>query len=232
MSALSRSTPSFRSRPSVSDLYAPLGRCEELKCPDLALDVFANRPKYGMDLASPTIGRRLLHALHAHHPLSASVTLGALYGLYRLPSLASDPIACALLLTACLRATTASATPAPPPSSASSSTSPDAPSDAVTTPPVAPAKSTAKPARVVANALLPVLRDLLAKTEPMPIDPNGPRKGAGHAGEVVRERVWLKWCLQRIERALVSRGEDAGWVHEWRVRSGYVSEEMVGRAAV
>ena len=208
-----------------------LGRCEELRCPDLALDVFANRPKYGMDLASPATGRRLLHALHAHHPLSASVTLGALYGLYRLPPLASDPIACALLLSACLRATTASATPVPPPSSASS-TSPDAPSDAAPTPPVAPAKSTAKPARVVANALLPVLRDLLAKTEPMPIDPNGPRKGAGHAGELVRERVWLKWCLHRIERALVSRGEDAGWVREWRVRSGYVSEEMVGRAAV
>ncbi|KAI0065054.1 hypothetical protein BV25DRAFT_1822163 [Artomyces pyxidatus] len=79
-------------------------RCAELKCPDLALAVFSDRPKYRFDLSSPTAGRELLNALHRDRPLSECIELSALYQLYELPPLAADPVACTLLVDACLRA--------------------------------------------------------------------------------------------------------------------------------
>ncbi|THH21231.1 hypothetical protein EW146_g315 [Bondarzewia mesenterica] len=174
-------------------------RCEELKCADLALGVFSDRPKYGLDLASPKAARRLLHSLHAEHPLSSSITLAALYRLYGLPALATDPVACALLTSACLRV----AKPIPTNSNTEIDT-----------------KGTErKSARTVANALVPALKDVLESTKPMPIKG---QKGLGKDGEVTRERVWMKWCLRKIEKALVGKGEDAEWVHKWRIRSGYI----------
>ena len=80
-----------------------LGRCQELHCPELALKVFSDRPKYGLDLSSPAAARLLLHSLHLERPLTDSITLAALYPSYRLPPLASDPVACAMLTIACLR---------------------------------------------------------------------------------------------------------------------------------
>ncbi|KAI0311218.1 hypothetical protein OF83DRAFT_1177799 [Amylostereum chailletii] len=79
-----------------------VARCDELKCPDLALAVFGNRPRYRFDLTSPQAARHLLHSLHDNLPLSSSMALAALYSLYKLPSLSSDPIACTLLLAKCL----------------------------------------------------------------------------------------------------------------------------------
>ncbi|KAH9922635.1 uncharacterized protein B0H18DRAFT_879217, partial [Fomitopsis serialis] len=78
-------------------------RCEELKCPDLALNVFADHSKYGFDLASPRAARRLLHALHDEYPLKDTITLAALFGVYKLPPISSDLISCAMFTAACLK---------------------------------------------------------------------------------------------------------------------------------
>ncbi len=80
-------------------------RCRELRCTLLALQVFSDHPKYGMDL-NPAAGRQLLHDLHVEHPLSESITLSALYSIYALPSISGDLISCALLTSACYKTAT------------------------------------------------------------------------------------------------------------------------------
>lgn len=78
------------------------GRCIELRCPELALTVFNNRPAYRMDLTLPA-ARQLLYTLHEGRQFSDVVQLAALFPLYNLPDLSSDPISCALFMSACLR---------------------------------------------------------------------------------------------------------------------------------
>ena len=93
------STPGIVSTPS--DILI-IGRCVELRCPELALTVFSNRPAYRMDLTLPA-ARQLLYILHEGRQVSDVVHLAALFPLYNLPALSSDPISCALLTSACLR---------------------------------------------------------------------------------------------------------------------------------
>ncbi len=65
-----------------------------------------------MDLTL-TAARRLLYAFHEEGTLSDAVTVAALFPLYDLPALSSDPVSCALLISACLReANTSSSEPA------------------------------------------------------------------------------------------------------------------------
>jgi len=78
-------------------------RCEELKCPTLALKVFSNHTKYGFDLSSIQAGRHLLHSLHVEHPIQETITLAALYKVYNLPAISSDLISCAMLTSACFK---------------------------------------------------------------------------------------------------------------------------------
>lgn len=77
-------------------------RCSELHCPQLALAVFSNRPAHRMDLTLAA-ARRLLYAFHEEGTLSDVVTVAALFPLYNLPALSSDPVSCALFISACLR---------------------------------------------------------------------------------------------------------------------------------
>ena len=55
-----------------------------------------------MDLTLPA-ARQLLYTLHEGRQLSDVVLLAALFPFYNLPDLTSDPISCALLVSACLR---------------------------------------------------------------------------------------------------------------------------------
>ena len=66
------------------------------------MSVFSNRPAYRVDLTL-VAARHLLYALHEKRQLSNIVILAALFPLYNLPALSSDPISCALLVSACLR---------------------------------------------------------------------------------------------------------------------------------
>ena len=91
--------------PAATDLLSNLlytGRCVELHCPELALSVFSNRPAYRMDLTL-VAARQLLHALHEEHQLSSIFILAALFPAYNIPALSSDPVCCALVVSACLR---------------------------------------------------------------------------------------------------------------------------------
>jgi len=87
-------------------------RCSELHCPQLALAVFGNRPAHRMDLTLAA-ARRLLYAFHEEGTLSDVVTVAALFPLYKLPALSSDPISCALFISACLREANASGSESP-----------------------------------------------------------------------------------------------------------------------
>ena len=78
------------------------GRCDELDCSDLALDVFSNHSKYGFPLTSIAVARQLMHSLHLKHPLASSVTLMALYPAYNLPPVSTDLVSSTMLVTACL----------------------------------------------------------------------------------------------------------------------------------
>ena len=92
-------------RPVITDLHLNLlvtGRCVELRCLELALNVFSNRPAYRMDLTL-TAARQLLYDFHELRQFSNMVILAALFPRYNLPALSSDPISCALFLSACLR---------------------------------------------------------------------------------------------------------------------------------
>ncbi|THG94750.1 hypothetical protein EW026_g6775 [Hermanssonia centrifuga] len=94
-----------RLRISETTVNVFVHRCRELRCTLLALQVFSDHPKYGMDL-NPAAGRQLLHDLHVEHPLSESITLSALYSIYALPSISGDLISCALLTSACYKTAT------------------------------------------------------------------------------------------------------------------------------
>ncbi|KAG2143551.1 uncharacterized protein EDB93DRAFT_1251967 [Suillus bovinus] len=78
-------------------------RCEELKCPTLALKVFGDHSKYGLGLSSLFAARHMLHSVYDKRPLSDSMTVAALFGVYKLPPVSSDLAACAMLYVACLK---------------------------------------------------------------------------------------------------------------------------------
>lgn len=86
--------------------YSHAGRCEELDCPQLALKVFGNHSKYGFDLSSEKAARHLLHSLHVEHPISDTMTLLALYQVYKLPPISNDLISSAMVASACFKAGT------------------------------------------------------------------------------------------------------------------------------
>lgn len=68
--------------------------------------MFSNHSKYGFDLDHLPAARQLLHSLHVEHPLEDSVTLSALYGVYKLPAISSDLVSCAMLTSALFKAKT------------------------------------------------------------------------------------------------------------------------------
>ncbi|KIK89809.1 hypothetical protein PAXRUDRAFT_831758 [Paxillus rubicundulus Ve08.2h10] len=78
-------------------------RCEELKCPLLALKVFGDHPKYGFSLSSFFAARNLLHSLYGEYPVENTIAAASLFGVYKLPSVTSDPVCSAMLYAACIR---------------------------------------------------------------------------------------------------------------------------------
>ncbi|KAG2033884.1 hypothetical protein BDR03DRAFT_1013897 [Suillus americanus] len=84
-------------------------RCEELECPTLALKVFGDHSKYGLGLSSLFAARHMLHSVYEKRPLSDSMTVAALFGVYKLPPVSSDLAACSMLYVACLKDNSANA---------------------------------------------------------------------------------------------------------------------------
>ncbi|KZV76625.1 hypothetical protein PENSPDRAFT_622544 [Peniophora sp. CONT] len=77
-------------------------RCNQLKCPTLAVDVFSNRPYYRFDLKSVEAARELLHSVYKDSLFKESVLVSTLFTLYNLPPLANDIVSCSMLLSQCL----------------------------------------------------------------------------------------------------------------------------------
>ena len=146
--------------------------------------MFSDHPKYGFDLNHLPAARRLLHSLHAQYPLENTITLSALYGVYKLPPISSDLVSCALLASACFKANTPEAL-------------------------------------TVANALVPELKKLLTNTEPkeMAYPEDTYERKVLRGG---REKAWLRWTLQKIERALEAHQQPFDWLRQWRIASGHV----------
>ncbi|KAF9240406.1 hypothetical protein BU15DRAFT_17191, partial [Melanogaster broomeanus] len=106
LEAVAEIFPNWReSGKSFSSLDAEMfiRRCEELKCPLLALKVFGDHPKYGFDLTSLPGARNLLHSFYQKGSVENAVAAAALFGVYKLPPVTSDPASCAMLYAACLR---------------------------------------------------------------------------------------------------------------------------------
>ncbi|KZP20975.1 hypothetical protein FIBSPDRAFT_673103, partial [Athelia psychrophila] len=80
-----------------SELF--MRRCEELNCAPLALSVFSDHPKYGIQL-SHLAGLQLVHALHLTQPLASTVTASALLKAAGFPGPESDLPACAMMVSA------------------------------------------------------------------------------------------------------------------------------------
>ena len=77
------------------------GRCEELRCGTLALEVYGDFAQYNLPLTLPA-ARRLLHSVH-RGPIQNVMTASALFGVYKLPAAAQDYVSCAFVVEACLR---------------------------------------------------------------------------------------------------------------------------------
>ncbi|KAG6330243.1 hypothetical protein ID866_8845 [Astraeus odoratus] len=87
--------------PAHAEMFAR--RCDELKCPLLALKVFGDHSKYGFGMSSLPAGRQLLQSLYYKYPLENTMTAASLFGIYGLPPVASDLTSCAMLYAACVR---------------------------------------------------------------------------------------------------------------------------------
>jgi hypothetical protein len=74
-----------------------------LKCPTLALKVFGDHSKYSLGLTSLFAARHIMHSLYSKYPLADSMTVAALFGVYKLPPVTSDLAACSMLYAACLK---------------------------------------------------------------------------------------------------------------------------------
>lgn len=156
------------------------GRCEELHCSDLALQVFSNHSKYGLPLNSISAARQLMHSLHVEHPLSSSMTLVALYKIYNLPPVSTDLVSAAMLTSACF-------------------------------------KANSKQSNIVANALVPSLKNMILESPPIPLPPKGAERAQN------KETAWLARTLFKIEKALEKQNVDYQWLRDWRTQSGHLS---------
>jgi hypothetical protein len=76
------------------------GRCEELACPQLSLDVFGNFSKYSLKLNLPA-ARQLLHSTYRHDTVQSTMAAAALFSAHRLPAPTKDAVCTALLMRAC-----------------------------------------------------------------------------------------------------------------------------------
>lgn len=95
-----------------------ISRCINLKHPEVALSLIANRPKFGVDLTSLSVARNLLHSLCERaqeaaitdmeldplpsvtsSPFNDVIFMAALYPQYRLAEVFNDPISTAMLLS-------------------------------------------------------------------------------------------------------------------------------------
>ena len=206
---------------ALSQNLAFIARCDNLKCPTLALQVFGSYAKYALPLTLPA-ARHLLYSLNMHGSLSDVMTASALYHVYNLPPVAEDVTSCAIVLNATLKNAQNASTPAT--------------NDEGATTPLAPKQHAAS--LQIASGLLPSLQTLLSKSKPRSwaVPRTGQEKsriivnvkGKGKNKKVektfMREKIWVSWCLSKIHAFLARRNElgDSEWLRQWRIREGHL----------
>ncbi|KAG7095513.1 hypothetical protein E1B28_006251 [Marasmius oreades] len=205
-----------------------VARCESLRCPKLALQVFGDHAKFALPLSLPA-ARRLLHSLHANS-LSDVLTASALYHVYSLPPVAEDLPSCALVLRAALKTYRA---PSPKPQTETGDTAFSSENTASIT-----SKQRSATSQVV-RGLIPSLRNLLEKSKPGSwAVPRAPQektkvivtvKGHGKNRKMKRsymlEKLWVQWCLSKIHPWLARSKDNPGdleWLRQWRIREGHL----------
>ena len=77
------------------------GRCEQLGCQPVALEVFGNYAKYNITL-TPNAGRWLIHSVHVLHPLTDLLIAAALFPVYNI-SLTEDLVSASMFTAACFK---------------------------------------------------------------------------------------------------------------------------------
>ncbi|RPD56201.1 hypothetical protein L226DRAFT_571833 [Lentinus tigrinus ALCF2SS1-7] len=77
-------------------------RVQKLRCPLLALKVFGDRPKYGLDLSLPA-AHIILHSLLFTAQPQDVLTFSSLFSVYGLPPVSSDLLSTAFLMRACFK---------------------------------------------------------------------------------------------------------------------------------
>lgn len=168
---------------SFSELF--VRRCQELRCPQQAVEVFGDYAKYQVPLTLPA-AHQLLHSLHLHHPLSLTLTVAALYPVYHLPPVNKDLLSCTMVTAACFHHAHVHKM-APPPT--------DDSTPATKRPLVSP-----KNALKLAHDLVPQLEALLK---------DQPRL------DVERQKKWMFWLLKRIETVFQVTGERKTLLEAW-----------------
>ncbi|KAL0581647.1 hypothetical protein V5O48_000348 [Marasmius crinis-equi] len=208
-----------------------VARCDNLKCPTLALKVFGDHAKYAVPLPLPA-ARHLLFSLNAHSSLSDVLMAAALYHVYNLPPVAEDVTSCAIVLNATLK----NAQNAPSPVQKAEEAGTAAPSSNASTP--SPTKQRSASLQI-ARGLLPSLHTLLDKSEPRSwaVPRTGQEKtkivvtvkGKGKKKKVEkaynREKVWVSWCLSKVQNFLARSKDGLGsaeWLKQWRIREGHL----------
>ncbi|KAL0071153.1 hypothetical protein AAF712_001713 [Marasmius tenuissimus] len=210
-----------------------VARCDNLKCPNLALQVFGNHAKYALPLTLPA-ARHLLYSLNAHGSLPDVLTASALYHVYNLPPVAEDVTSCALVLNAALK--NAQSVPEATPTTGED--------EAGTTSATPSAPKHRSASLQIARGLLPSLQTLLDKSKPRSwaVPRTGQEKdkiivkakGKGKNKKVektyMREKVWVSWCLSKVH-AFLARSKDglgdSEWLRQWRIREGHLKLKPV-----
>lgn len=78
-----------------------LGRCEQLGCQPLALEVFGNYAKYNVAL-TPNAGRWLIHSIHVLYPLKDLLIAASLFSIYNI-LLTEDLVSASMFAAACFK---------------------------------------------------------------------------------------------------------------------------------
>ncbi|KDR66615.1 hypothetical protein GALMADRAFT_130827 [Galerina marginata CBS 339.88] len=77
-------------------------RCQELRCPPLALSVFGNFARYNLPLTQPA-AQWLVHSLYVLYPLDQLMVATALFPVYNLPPISEDLPTASMVAAACYK---------------------------------------------------------------------------------------------------------------------------------
>lgn len=68
--------------------------------------------------------------------------------------------------------------------------------------------------------MVPHLKDMLQKVKPQKM--TLATEPVERAKDSAKEKAWLAWTLNKIEKALKKDGADYAWLHQWRMDSGHI----------